>query len=543
MLLTTLLFNLQARASGPDREVIHVRDQAAFDTLGTDIMRAYGDGKLRVDVKFSGGTYYFSEGHITLDGLDREDFRLSFKCHGATFIPKGRTYEMAYGSAPYEGEFSETSVFIDPDSATPVEFRTAPRQSLSDVSEAGDLFKLKASEPELPELLSKDVYIVLSQWYGSGVHKVEKIENGYIYFSSTASLDYLTRDRYYGKKYPKYILVNVPSPGAPCVHAGRIFYSGRRIHQGEATSFLRVRNCHIGSLALSKAVFIGNAGEGPLLEFRGTSANSIEVKESAFSGLHGRVVYCLGTSNFVFEDNTVTGCYLDGVLSDGKSDGTRIIDNTFEGNGLRMTQSFDVIVRGTDFIVSGNRFSDFSYAAIGIGHHFRSDGGEVTSGVVEDNEIFLSEPFLGAPVTRTLMDSGGIYIWTMNRDVTIRRNFIHDIDGAKDNRGIFGDDGASNVTAYGNLVLGIRNCYTLDFRRVANVETMPDSRIKRVNVGNRIYGNTVDGRIRFETRGGDDGCYKGDNIRVSSKESRRSIYRRWKRGKSQASAQTDGSED
>lgn len=544
MLLSSLFIHAQAHAARSDREVIRVRDQAGFDNLGAEIMRAYGEGKQRVEVKFSQGTYYFGEGHITLDKLDREDFSLTLKCHNSTFIPKGRTYEMAYGSALYEGKFTETSSFVDPDRKTPVELRTEPRQSLSDVSEAGELFKLKAAEADIPADLAKDMYIVLSQWFASGVHKVEKIEDGYIYFSTKTPLDYLTRDRSYGKKYPKYILVNAPFPGSPCVQAGRIFYSGRRIHQGEAGTFLRVRNCHLGALTLSKANFVGNAGDGPLLDFRNSSAkDAFLVTESTFTGLHSRMVNCLGTSNFTFDRNTVTGCFLDGIMTDSKSSRTRVTGNTFEGNGLRMTQTFDVVMRGQDFLVSGNSFSDFTYSAVGVGNHFRSDVGEVTSGVVEDNEIFLSQSFLEAPVTRTLMDSGGIYVWTMNRSVTIRRNYIHDIDGAKDNRGIFGDDGASNVTVYGNLVLGVRNSFSIDFRKVTKVETMPDSHIRRVNVGNSIYGNTVDGRIRFETRGGDDGCYKGDNIRVSSKETRRGVYRRWKRGKTPVNAQTDGSED
>ena len=99
--------------------------------------------------------------------------------------------------------------------------------------------------------------------------------------------------------------------------------------------------------------------------------------------------------------------------------------------------------------------------------------------------------------SRYLMDSGAIYTWTINKDVTLSGNYIHDIGGYGDNRGIFCDDGTVNVTIVNNKVVRIRNSWCIDLRRVASVEKDPRSAIRRSNVGNRMENNVVDGKVRF----------------------------------------------
>ena len=78
-------------------------------------------------------------------------------------------------------------------------------------------------------------------------------------------------------------------------------------------------------------------------------------------------------------------------------------------------------------------------------------------------------------------------------DVTIKHNYIHDISGVEDNRGIFCDDGAKNVKIVNNLILRIDNSYCIDLREAPYViEYVPDH-----NTGNCCFNNLVDGRIRF----------------------------------------------
>ena len=99
-----------------------------------------------------------------------------------------------------------------------------------------------------------------------------------------------------------------------------------------------------------------------------------------------------------------------------------------------------------------------------------------------------------------LIDTGAIYTWTINKDVTIRNNYVHDVYGPGDNRGIYCDDGTINVKVTGNRVERVPNSYCIDLRRVEWVETAPGTSIKKTNVGNTVSDNTVDGRISFETR-------------------------------------------
>ena len=99
-----------------------------------------------------------------------------------------------------------------------------------------------------------------------------------------------------------------------------------------------------------------------------------------------------------------------------------------------------------------------------------------------------------------LMDTGAIYVNTQNASLEIRNNDIHDISGPYDNRGIFCDDGTVNTCIHDNKVVRIENSWCIDLRRVLSVETRADSKIRRVNVGNRMERNQVDGKVRFEQR-------------------------------------------
>ena len=109
----------------------------------------------------------------------------------------------------------------------------------------------------------------------------------------------------------------------------------------------------------------------------------------------------------------------------------------------------------------------------------------------------------------------GINVWAQRSIINLKKwefsrdrhywqtvSVPHDwaISGPFDNRGIFCDDGTVNTTITGNRVQRVANSWCIDLRRVLSVETRPDSKIRRVNVGNRIEKNQIDGRIRFEQR-------------------------------------------
>ena len=130
------------------------------------------------------------------------------------------------------------------------------------------------------------------------------------------------------------------------------------------------------------------------------------------------------------------------------------------------------------------------------------------SGVIEDNELYYTPQYYTDYKKHTLMDSGAIYLWTQNDDVTIRNNYIHDYIGMADNRGIFCDDGAANFKIIGNRILRIANSYCVDSRKIK--DQRPEKFMNNVNIS--ITDNVFDGRIRFEGRDGEgNGCVYGRN--------------------------------
>ena len=97
---------------------------------------------------------------------------------------------------------------------------------------------------------------------------------------------------------------------------------------------------------------------------------------------------------------------------------------------------------------------------------------------------------------------------TINNHLEIRNNYIHDMAGAGDNRGIFLDDGAMNVMIIGNVIVNTATGSAISSRRVKSVE----STVGYVNVGNIINGNVFEGAIRFiGNEDCDNGCEYGGN--------------------------------
>ena len=315
---------------------------------------------------------------------------------------------------------------------------------------------------------------------------MQRIQGGYIYFTCP---DYASdgnpfhdpdSDYKYGKVLPRYALLDARSAPVGC-------------HRSTASRFLTLHGCYLGTFTLTGARFVGNGGRDCLMQFYADDAVSVEVSDCRFEYIHGNVVQVQRTSNFRFANNVLEHLWMHGVTVDYFASGAEFTGNRFLDTGLMMDQTFCIQLRGSNFHVHDNVFTDFTYSAIGIGTHFKESVPASASGVVENNELYCNSGF-----TRYLMDSGAIYTWTINKYVVIRRNYIHDIGGYKDNRGIFCDDGTVNVHLLENRVQRIANSYCIDLRRVSKVAKDPNSYAKKTNVGNRLEGNIVDGKVRFE---------------------------------------------
>ena len=109
----------------------------------------------------------------------------------------------------------------------------------------------------------------------------------------------------------------------------------------------------------------------------------------------------------------------------------------------------------------------------------------------------------------------------------MRRDVVKIGTDAAPARSLLRADGLSDED-FEKPFIGIANSYCIDSRRTRWVENHPRTRIDRVNVDNYIGGNWVDGPVRFETRGGNDGCRKGKNTQLRAGFDREKTVREWR---------------
>ena len=520
-LLVVLLLLLSAILPSAAKAVeIHIRSQAEFDMLNDRLKEYLKQGFDDVKVVFAKDTFFFGEKHIALTLLSYPAASVRFEGNGAVLIGKGESVTLKRKkkgrfAAPCTG-YDWRYAVIDMESLRDVRpfgtLRQAPGP-IEIVDAKKGLCRLRADEKS--EKNPAQMAVQFSSWYRGFQCPVVKIENGYIYFTAS-DLSYngeyynIEGDRRYGKKNPKYQLIN--SPEADVCYAGGRLRAVRKgtYHICKVSQAFDVQSCKFKLFEIKDLTFLGNAGGSSPLIYLFNLPGTVRVTGCKFRGIRTLCLSSCHTKDASYASNEVEGCYYGFVIVNRESVGTKICDNTFRDNQLYLNNTFEVEVRGKDFLVRGNTFEDFTYGAIGIGNHFTSPGSADSSGIVENNEIYYTDAYRREP-TRTLMDSGAIYLWTKQDNVTIRYNYIHDYCGSEDNRGIFGDDGASNVTLYGNKILRIANSYCIDFRRVESVETRSDSYVKKANVGLKMYDNTVDGTVRFEPRPGDKTSRVGAN--------------------------------
>ena len=476
LLLVSLFLPLVLSGAGKDVSVT-VASQADFDVLPARITKLVQDGVLNIGVTFREGIYFYRDNQLEFNGLNAPSLRLSLLCSGAVFV----------GAS--EGVAGEYDAFVRLSDLTCRERLSAPVQVLGrpeTVDRRSGLCRVRTREKDVAAKDAPGLFLFLTQWYRSGKYPVRRIQGGYIYFtcpdlaSDGDPFHDPDSDYKYGRVLPRYELLDARTEPVG-------------FHRSTASRFLTVKGCYLGSFTLTGARFLGSGGRDCLMQFYANDAVSIDVSDCRFEHIHGDVVHVQRTANFRFAGNTLEHLWLQGVTVDYFSSGAEFTRNTFRDTGALMDQTFCLQLRGSNFHVHDNVFSDFTYGAVGIGTYYRESVPASASGVVEENEFSCTPSF-----TRYLMDSGAIYTWTINKRVVIRKNYIHDIGGYKDNRGIFCDDGTVNVHILENRIQRIANSYCIDLRRVPKVARDPQSYAKRVNVGNRLEGNVVDGKVRFE---------------------------------------------
>lgn len=488
--------------------ILPVTSQQDFDRLGERIDSVLAAGERDVDVRMAPGTYFYRDGHLSLSDLQAPDAVIRLTGDGAVLV-----------GAEDDGTYRFEKGYVDLSARCHVDVRQSVRRAkgwpVKCLFRRG-VYKIRCDEVDLSREQAEEVKVILSQWYVGAVYPVVEIRNGFLYFRrDPAYRSGMWSEFRFGRCLPRYILCTPPRR--------------QDLHACAASGFLSMDNCRVASVLMQGLSFLGNGEGRPLLSFRGVEADSITVRGCRFEGIRSQVAAVEKTRHFYLEDNRFYQCYLGAVSFAPDTEDVIISDNQFVDNGLRMTNVPIVDCKGRSFRVSRNYFEDYAHSAIGVGVHFMDSVGLVTSGVVEENEICMSERFR-SQVPRELIDGGAIYIWTQNQEVSIRSNFIHDLDGPHGNKGIFADDGTVGVEITGNLLLSIHGGRCIDLRKAHRVERKRFSWIRRVNVRNRMEGNVLDGRCRFYARKGDPDSFVGRNQELAPGYDRSQVIRRWKEG-------------
>ena len=239
--------------------------------------------------------------------------------------------------------------------------------------------------------------------------------------------------------------------------------------------------------------------------------------------MRGSIISVSASPNVTIDNNHFEDGYYYGIWSNNESVNTVVEKNNFKSMGKRMHNTTCVGCLGTDYRISDNVFLNFGYGGIRTGVWYKSKMKQPCSGIIEYNDLTYSQDYIDYMDNYGIMDGGAIYLATKNAGSIVRYNHIHGFSGIKHNRGIFCDDGASNIEIYGNVITNIANSMCIDSRRVTFVErtNTPESGIDKANVNIVIRDNTVDGSIRFEANEDpDNGCVKGVNYILPSEDGR-----------------------
>ena len=400
--------------------VIKINNQKQFDRINDELTKAITEGKKNIRVKIKRGEYHFHENHII-----RKD------------------------------ENSDVSIVIEGKQAlltSDVKYTEEPESPWQELKYADSLLEVVDESKKLcfiPWTNSigeneKNNYtkVQVLQWYKSIVYDVVNIDEKGIFFVApeityikkfgregySVNLDYL-----YGRTIPRFRL-----------------FDATKERECLATCFVKLQNSSYKYFILKGLQINGNKEGASLISLKDVSAERITVTDCKFSNIRSSVVKCIKTSNVEVDKNVIRKTDGDELYFSGGCSNIIVTKNYFKDNGLCLTNKRCVTCIEAEYYVAYNTFVDFGRTAIGVGVWHGAEKKHSSKGIIEHNEIYYTSQYFTEYRKHTLMDSGALYVWTQNDEVIIRYNYIHDYIGAKDNRGIFCDDGASNLWEYLN---------------------------------------------------------------------------------------------
>lgn len=498
-------FSLKSSA----KEVINVNSQSKFDSLQQLIVAKIYSGEKNIVVSIAPGTYKAKEKHLVFSKINAPEVALQINGNGAIIIPNGTEYKD--GDA-YKGAFSiNHSWMIGGNNIDPWTHAHYAKGLIEILNSSTKECRLKASQVFRSDVDCSDAYILITQWFRTHCYKITKVSGNYIYFiAKTLAPGYkkvgynINNDYHFAKQYPRYKLCNLDT-GEDVLKivngTVKLPSSVTSVREGTIDRYITINNCKFRRLEIDHLIFNGNSNENntEAISIRNTSCEILLIQNCVFNGFRSNVIAVSSSPNIHVENNSFQDCYANGISSDNGCAKTVIQSNTFTSMGKGMDNTFCVVCRGTEFKICNNTFTDFGYGGIGAGVHFKTKKVYECTGSVERNVLSYSQNYISDKANYTIMDSGAIYLWTVNNGITVRNNNIHNIDGMKTNQGIYCDDGASGIKIIGNVVLNCGNSNCIASRRDPRAEerNTPGTGIMASNLNNVIRDNIVDGRILF----------------------------------------------
>lgn len=378
------------------------------------------------------------------------------------------------------------------------------------------IWRFRTNLPNIEENECRNFYILLTRNWTSCRHRVKKIQDGYLYFylksDDAPTLMQMTlnpnSDRKTYNVFPRCRFINSPTRKGVYFKQNVIYIPNKikRIRVGKGGTLLSLNNCHLNSFKVSGFRIIC-AGNNPCISVQSSSFDDqMWIMDNTFNNLSNRAVKVLDCENVCVINNKINGTRINAIYCSGNN-------ISIEGNELRnigyMGQTMAIAFLGTDIHIYDNIIEDFNYSAISTGGTQPNNNCDPKTYIIERNTIRYTPKFLKHYKDNTLADGGGIYIGPQNTQGIIRYNIIDNITGMGANRGIFLDDGAKNLSIYGNLIMNTSNSSDIDLR-LSNTYAagIPDH-----NTNNKVFHNIITGRYRFQDNGATDSrCIGGENI-------------------------------
>ena len=280
------------------------------------------------------------------------------------------------------------------------------------------------------------------------------------------------------------------------------------------TSFMNISNCCIDNKGVLK---VENCN------FSNANKDCIKSESEAF------------IKNSYFEDIT------EFPVSSLVNSYLEVVGCTFNRIGLRGANHSCISARGDSYIAN-NVFSDFNYSAIKIGVVNATNERQLPAVIVEYNKLSWSDNWKKEIEKYGLNDGGAIYVITNNKRTIIRYNTIKDFGGHGANDAIYCDDGAYNVSVYGNVITGTANCFDISARDCSRRRIRKTPKAYAQNTGNYIGYNICDGILKIAGSSvvKNNNCVFENNIKVGKHDRSKDVVQNVKNPNSAISYDSKG---